>query len=134
LVSKKLKQLFILDLDAGRYTNVTTQQGLFDGQPDQVILINDDEDDGILYFTEEGGKLQGVHGRNSKGQFFTVLEGRYSDETTGLAFSPNGMFMYFAFQKTGLLLEVRREDGMPFRGRSLNINFHNLAIAASKRI
>lgn len=132
-VSKNLKQLYILDLDARRYTNVTTQQGLFDGQPDQVIVM-DDAPDSVLYFTEEGGKLPGIHGRNSKGQFFTVLEGKYKDETTGLAFSPNGRFMYFAFQETGLLLEVMREDGMPFRGRSLSIKYHNLAIGASKRI
>ena len=45
----------------------------------------------ILYFTEEGGKDAGVHGRGPDGSFFTILEGpSYKDETSGLAFSPDG--------------------------------------------
>jgi uncharacterized protein len=133
VVAKRIKQLFILDLDARSYTNMTTQDGVFDGGPDQVVMLDDVTDD-ILYFTEDGGKLPGVHGRNSEGRFFTILEGQYKDETTGLSFSPNGMFMYFAFQHTGHLMEVSRQDGLPFYGRSLNIKYHNLAIAASTRI
>ena len=135
LVAKNIRQLFILDLDAQTYTNTTTQHGVFDGGPDQVkrILVSDDADD-ILYFTEEGGKLPGVHGRNSAGQFFTILEGDYNDETTGLSFSPGGMFMYVAFQERGLLFELSREDGLPFHGRTLNINYHNQAAPSGRKI
>jgi secreted PhoX family phosphatase len=132
-VSKRIKQLFILNLDSQVYTNSSVISGSFDGSPDQIVSLENDAED-ILYFTEEGGKFQGIHGRNSRGQFFTILEGKYKDETTGLAFSPNGMFMYFAFQKTGTLWEVSREDGFPFQGRSLNINFHNVPLFFSRKI
>ena len=132
-VSKRFKMLYILDLDSRRYVNTSTKHGLFDGEPDQIVSMDQDTND-ILYFTEEAGKLPGVHGRNAKGQFFTVLEAKLRDETTGLSFSPNGMFMYVAFQETGLLVEVRRQDAMPFQGRSLNIQYHNLGIEASRKI
>jgi hypothetical protein len=133
LVSKSIRQLFILDLDAQTYTTTTTQQGVFDGGPDQVKRIVGGEDD-ILYFTEEGGRYPGVHGRNGEGRFFTILEGDYNDETTGLSFSPNGKFMYVAFQERGLLFEISREDGLPFNGRSLNVKYHNEATTASRKI
>lgn len=94
-VSKTLKQLYDLDLDAGTYRNSTTTHGLFDGAPDQLQRIVspdgslESEEDEILYFTEEKGKDAGVHGRNQKGQYFTILESpEYHDEVTGLAFSP----------------------------------------------
>lgn len=35
-------------------------------------------------------------------------------ETTGIAFSPKGMHMYFAYQGSGLLFEVKRVDGLSF--------------------
>jgi hypothetical protein len=113
-----------LDLDDFTYTNTTTVSGVFDGSPDQIKrVLNDDED--ILYFTEEGGKSNGVHGRNSDGQFFTILESQdYNSETTGLAFSPNGKYMYVAYQEQAKLFEISREDGLPFHGRSLNVNYH----------
>jgi hypothetical protein len=133
LVSKSIRQLFILDLDAHTYTTSTTQQGVFDGGPDQVKRIVGGEDD-ILYFTEEGGRYPGVHGRNNEGRFFTILEGDYNDESTGLSFSPNGKFMYVAFQERGLLFEISREDGLPFNGRSLNVKYHNEATEASRKI
>lgn len=38
-------------------------------------------------------------------------------ETTGVAFSPDGKRMYFAFQEDGYLIEVRRTDGLSFHGR-----------------
>ena len=46
------------------------------------------------------------------------------DETTGLAFCPEGKRMYVAYQKSGLLFEVTRDDGLPFHGRTLDVKFH----------
>ena len=35
-------------------------------------------------------------------------------ETTGIAFSPNGMHMYFAYQQDGYVFDVTRTDGLSF--------------------
>ncbi|CAJ1968987.1 unnamed protein product, partial [Cylindrotheca closterium] len=88
-VSKEQKELFILNLDDGTYKVHTTVSGIFDGHPDQMKrLIHN----GLLYFCEEGGKENGVHARDENGWFFTIAESdTLSDETTGLAFSPDGM-------------------------------------------
>jgi hypothetical protein len=101
-VCKKIKQLFVLDLDRSTYTSSTTTSGLFDGGPDQLLhIIGGDED--VLYFTEEGGRDPGVHGRNAQGSFYTILESpHYSDETTGLAWDPSGHHLYVAFQGRAL--------------------------------
>jgi len=125
MVSKRLKTLFILNLDDDTYASQSTRRGVFDGEPDQLKRILGDDDE-LLYFTEDGGRRAGVHGRNSKGQFFTILESRdyAEDETTGLAFSPDGRFLYVAYQWTGLLFEIKRRDGLPFQERSLNIKYH----------
>ena len=57
----------------------------------------------------------------------SVLESPvWKDETTGLAFSPDGMHLYVAYQANGLLFDVTREDGLPFDGRSINAKFHNV--------
>jgi len=76
-VCKKIKQLFELDLDAGTYTNQSTTSGLFDGGPDQLQRILHNGVDDVLFFTEEGGKDAGIHGRDATGMFFTVLESPY---------------------------------------------------------
>ena len=73
-VCKKIKQLFILNLDDFTYTNETSRSGLFDGGPDQMSRIISNSSD-ILYFTEEGGRDAGIHGRNEDGNFYTILEG-----------------------------------------------------------
>lgn len=52
-VSKAQRELFTLDLSSNRYIVESTVNGLFDGQPDQVVnIVGDDE---LLFFTEEGG-------------------------------------------------------------------------------
>ena len=124
-VSKELKTLFILDLDNGNYTSHTTRQGVFDGQPDQVNRIIGANDD-LLYFTEDSGEYAGIHARDSLGRFFTILESYeyVEDETTGLAFSPDGRHMYVAYQVNGLLYDITREDGLPFYAKTLNIKYH----------
>jgi len=123
-VSKKYKAIYTLNLDGNIYTNETTKRGIFDGQPDQLQRILGDEGE-LLYFTEEGGRDAGIHARNNKGQFFTILESPvYEDETTGLAFSPDGKHLFLAYQENGLLFEVKREDGLPFHELSLNVKYH----------
>jgi len=125
-VCKTNKQLFVLDLDANTYTNYTTAIGLLDGSPDQVQRSEDASQE-LLYFTEDSGPevRAGVHARNHEGKFYTVLESQlFEDDTTGLSFSPDGRFMYIAYQTSGLLYAVWRSDGFPFYHESLDINFH----------
>lgn len=125
LVCKNIRQMFVLNLDEGTYYNQTTESGLFDGKPDQLQRILDDPND-ILYFTEEGGKDAGIHARDFNGGFYTILEGLdYTDETTGLAFSPNAKHVYIAFQKTGKLFDIWRDDGLSFHGKKLDAKYHN---------
>ena len=128
-VSKRLKTLFVLNLDGTTYTSHTTRRGLFNGQPDQLQRIlgpsGETLSEDLLYFTEDGGKYAGIHARNRDGDFFTILESEiYSNETTGLAFSPNGLHMYIAYQDEGVLFEITRDDGLPFHAKSLAIKFH----------
>ena len=121
---KERKQLFILDLDRSTYVRQSTRSGVFDGMPDQVARIVGDEDQ-LLYFCEEAGAKNGVHARDSNGRFFTILEtDSFHDESTGLAFSPNGKRMYVAFQRTGQIFDIWREDGLPFHGQTLNVRYH----------
>lgn len=126
-VSKKRKLLYILDLRGGTYTNHSTKVGAFDGQPDQVArLLKNSED--LLFFTEEGGGGRpGIHARDSKGLYFTILEGldNKTDETTGLAISPDATHLYFAMQEAGVIFDVTRLDGLPFHSKTLNIRYHN---------
>ncbi|KAL3941378.1 MAG: hypothetical protein SGBAC_004263 [Bacillariaceae sp.] len=117
-VCKKMKQLFVLDLNTSTYSNHTTEVGLFDGTPDQVLRAKGASNE-LLYFTEDtgsSGMKAGVHARDHEGKFYTVLESEiFDDETTGLSFSPDGRFMYIAYQTSGLLYAVWRSDGYPFQ-------------------
>ena len=75
----------------------------------------------------DGGDDCGVHGRNWQGKYFTILQdagGNFGGETSGLAFSPDGMFMYVAFQRPGHIFEIKRTDGRPFHGQRLDIKYH----------
>jgi hypothetical protein len=128
--TKSSRYLFIIDLDNGTFVRSSTESGAFDNQPDQVARVLDFADgttDGILYFCEDGGNDCGVHGRDAEGRFFTILQGagsNFGGETTGLAFSPDGMFMYVSFQNPGHIFEIRRTDGLPFQGSRLDIKYH----------
>jgi hypothetical protein len=132
-ISKFYKTMYVLNLDDGTYVNYTTSQGLFNGQPDQIIRFQDDDtnttsaSDFILYFTEDGGKYAGVHGRDVQGNYHTILESHvYFDETTGLNFSPDGKHMYIAYQKNGLLFDIQRLDGYPFNAKTLSVKYHSV--------
>jgi len=132
IVCKKIQQLFVFDLDAKTFHNVSTVSGLFDGDPDQMQRIIG-KGSGLLYFTEEGGKDAGIHARDQLGRFYTILESpKYKDETTGLSFSPDGRRLYVAYQENGLLFEVTREDGYPFNAKSLDVKYHN--VMSSRRL
>eukprot|EP00980_Cylindrotheca_fusiformis_P005679 scaffold1184_cov132-Cylindrotheca_fusiformis.AAC.100 len=125
-VCKEEKHLFILDLDKGTYQRQSTVSGLFDGAPDQVERVMEGSSK-LLYFTEEGGKDAGVHARDQDGRFFTILESPvYNDETTGLSWSPDGRFMYIAYQFNGLLFAVWRRDGAPFHESQLDVKSHEV--------
>ncbi|CAJ1930763.1 unnamed protein product [Cylindrotheca closterium] len=124
-VCKESKHMFTLDLDRGTYTRQSTVNGLFDGTPDQIERVLEGSSE-FLYFTEEGGRDAGVHARNADGSFFTVFESPvYPDETTGLSWSPDGRIMYVAYQFTGLLFSIWRQDGEPFHQTQLDVKFHH---------
>ena len=129
-VSKHFRRLYILDLDQQTYHWESTVSGIFDGTPDQMQRLlgggkDDEAETDLLYFTEEGGNNAGIHARNVEGQFFSILESPvYEDETTGLAFSPNGKHMYVAYQETGILYDIWREDGLAFNAKFLNVKYH----------
>jgi hypothetical protein len=131
--TKTQKYLFIINLDDNTFVRSSTVSGAFDSQPDQVARVlnfANGTTDGILYFCEDGADNCGVHGRDSQGRFFTILQdgsGGLIGESTGLAFSPGGIFMYVSFQKPGIIYEIRRTDGLPFYGAKLDIKYHSNA-------
>jgi Bacterial protein of unknown function (DUF839) len=135
MTAKKDRHLFMLDLDNMTFTQTSTEKGAFDFEPDQIKRLLDD-DGSILYFCEDGDEGSGVHGRDPNGNYFTILKGdsdsdtnggvEMKDETSGLSFSPDKMFMYVAFQAEGKLFEVRRADGLPFNGRRLDIKYNRV--------
>lgn len=115
-------RLFTLNLDAMTYTSVSTRAGLFDGEPDQINAILQEDGTTRLYFSEDWGKVAGIHARDQYGNIETILEGpQYSPETTGIAFSPDGKRMYFTFQENGVMFELTRDDGFSFHGRTVNL-------------
>jgi len=124
-ISKKQRELFILDLDKETYRKTSTKGGKFKGHPDQINKIVDHND--LLFFTEDGDKDAGIHARDFTGRFFTIVEGDrniYSDETTGIAFSPDHKHLYFSFQDDGVIFDVWRTDGYPFTADYLTIKYH----------
>jgi hypothetical protein len=96
-VSKKTYKLYTLDLDKGTYTTMYTNRSLagdgeFGNSPDQIVRNNDGH---FLYFTEDGGSTPGVYVLDpSLDMHATYYNSIYkSDETTVLAFSPDGNTM-----------------------------------------
>ena len=139
-VSKVLKMLFVLDLDKGTYVSSATDDyslhsGQFKHGPDQLVKNGNGN---FLYFTEDGGKTPGVYAIDSSGQSYSIFEAYdnkyFRDETTGLAFSPDGTIMFAAFQDCGCdvsgnkdcgcMLQFRRDDGRSFDGKTLALKAH----------
>ena len=97
-VSKKTYDLYVLDLDKGTYKRgpSTKEYELYDGEfqhsPDHLARTN--EEGQFLYFTEDGGRTAGVYCIDADGNAYTIFEAYsekyFGDETTGLAFSPDG--------------------------------------------
>ena len=76
-----------------------------------------------------GGSPAGIHARDSDGNYLTIVEAidfGGSAETTGLAFSPDDMHMYFAVQDDGVIFDITRTDGRPFDAKSLDIKYHKV--------
>ena len=106
-VCKKQHTLFQLDLDRQSYTVQSTWieniagGGSYEAGPDQLLQL-----DGMLFLTEDGGTTPGVYVLED-GKFRTLLEARAPrykfDETTGLAFSPDGTCLFLCFQEIGFL-------------------------------
>lgn len=111
--------------------------GTFSNSPDQIIRGKGGD---VLYFTEDGGKTVGVYAIDQNNKRYTMFEAYSSkyigDETTGLAFSPDGTKMYACFQDCGCensedvdftcgcLLEFSRRDGESFDGSTFSLKFH----------
>ena len=120
----------------------STVSGALNNQPDQIATLvghnshpaaggeSHDASGALLYFCEDGGQDNGVHARDARGAFYTILDGypAHRSETTGLAFSPDHKHMYVAFQggdhEPGMLYDVYRLDGHPFGGATLDIKYH----------
>lgn len=136
-VSKVQYELFTLDLEEGTYKNESTAQGLFQGSPDQIVRLleeeeenqnqdKDKDEESYLFFTEEGGNKQaGIFVRDSSGHYVPIVK-TFTKESTGLAFSPDRRFMYFGEYEEGRIIEVSRIDGKPFNGKSMNLRHHEL--------
>ena len=120
-VSKTQKQLFLLDLDRYTYTAVSTATdvlpggGEFEGQPDHVIVSLSQS--GVLILTEDSGPTPGMFAYDGT-QYLSYFESNYvDDEVVGIAFSPDGKYLFAAIQRAGYLFQISRDDGQPFDGR-----------------
>lgn len=131
-VSKTLRRVYIVDLVGNTWRAGATIQNDSGSEftPDQVARITgSDSPDDILYFCEDGGGTQDIHarGRDANGdyRFFTIIRGYDGDETTGLTFSPDNKYMYFAHQPTSEIWQIWREDGCSFGdGNYIDIKYH----------
>ena len=82
-----------------------------------------------------------IDSENKRYAIFEAYSDFYrGDETTGLAFSPDGRKMFASFQDCGCrsscyevdptcgcLLKFSREDGKPFDGSTLSLKFHGVS-------
>lgn len=120
-VSKEMHNLYTLDLTRMTYQTEFTGgsqllgRGSFNAQPDQIFIGVSKR---YLYFTEDGGSSPGLFARDEDGAYYTVfqgIEGVYvEDETVGIAFTQDRKKLYAGLQDAGVLLELTRDDGMPF--------------------
>lgn len=127
MTAKTEKKLFILDLDKGVYRSSSTNNGAFDGEPDQITrILSDHPGNDMLYFCEDGSQDAGVHARNTRGDFYTILSSpEFDSESTGLAFSPDNRRMYVSYQDEGKIFEISRIDNKRFGANMLDIKYHD---------
>jgi len=90
--------------------------------------LQEDGNKPVMYFSEDVDSRVGIMAVDLDRNFFTVLEMINpldpTDETTGVAFSPDKSRMYFCQQYLGFCYQVWREDGYSFVGDYLNIKYH----------
>uniref|UniRef100_A0A7S1YNU4 SMP-30/Gluconolactonase/LRE-like region domain-containing protein n=1 Tax=Grammatophora oceanica TaxID=210454 RepID=A0A7S1YNU4_9STRA len=120
-----------MDLENLTYERSSTVAGAFNQEPDQIRHILGESGTGvaeggdIVYFCEDGGNDAGVHGRDSSGNFYSILDGPgHNGETTGLDLSPDRRRMYVSYQDERIIYEITRDDGLPFNGIKLDIKYH----------
>mmetsp|Transcript_21378 Transcript_21378/g.32302 ORF Transcript_21378/g.32302 Transcript_21378/m.32302 type:complete len:357 (-) Transcript_21378:518-1588(-) len=131
-VTKGQRRLYIVDLLSNTWTSTGTIQSDSGNtfSPDQVARITgSNSPDDLLYFAEDGSGSQDIHARgldqNGVYKFFTIIQGYTSTETTGLTFSPDNKYMYFAHQGNSEIWQIWREDGCSFgNGIYLDVNYH----------
>lgn len=131
-VTKGQRRLYIVDLDSNTWTSGPTIQDSSGNEftPDQVARITgSNSPNDILYFAEDGSGNQDIHalGLDEFGdkKYFTIIRGYSSTETTGLTFSPDNKYMYFAHQGNSEIWQIWREDGCSFGdGNYLDVNYH----------
>lgn len=105
--AKRDRLMFEINLKDQTYCSTSTLVG-FPQEPDQIRIH-----DGIVYFCTDGNNPNGVLAYDGKGYYSIVQEIDYNTETSGLAFSPDGMVMYVAFQDNAIW-QFWRADGKPF--------------------
>jgi uncharacterized protein len=128
-VAKVDKLLFLLDLQKLTYTVVSTETttlpggGSLDAQPDHVISYyhaTQSTNGNLLLLTEDGGPTPGLFAYDGT-EYLSVFESLPSyhnnDEVTGIAFSPDGRYMYACLQDAGYLFQISRLDSQPFTNR-----------------
>jgi hypothetical protein len=124
-ICKGIRMMYTLQLDEGTFRRSSTVSGLFEGEPDQIQRLTHSPTD-LLCFTEDDSRRSGVHARDASARFFTILESRIlPGETTGLSFSPDGRFMYVAYQGVRALFCIWRRDGKAFGGDHVDVKYHD---------
>ncbi|GKZ00418.1 hypothetical protein MPSEU_000994700 [Mayamaea pseudoterrestris] len=122
IISKNRKVMLVLDLINGTYTEVYTQVGRFNGQPDQITRFKTSTADDTIFFAEDEDTNCGVFGRNVDGTYAVLTTvSRDDDSVTGLAFSPDGKHMYIGIQNAGILYDITRDDGLSFESEPSNV-------------
>ena len=134
-VSKVQARMYILDLAGNTWESIATIEDdsgtIFAG--DQIARITgSDSPDDLLYFTEDSSSsTQDIHARGidqetGEYKFFTIIQGFVDSETTGLTFSPDNKYMYFAHQDNSEIWQIWREDGCSFgNGNYLDVKYHD---------
>jgi Bacterial protein of unknown function (DUF839) len=106
-VAKTDQLLFKVDLKMNTYEKWSTLEG-FPQQPDNIRLYGK-----TLYFCTDGRHPNGVWARDSTGYYPLLFDVDYNTETAGIDFTPNGKYMYVAFQDNALW-QFWRKDGRAF--------------------
>lgn len=118
-VAKTNKQIFYLDLSAGKYIEDTTTRGSITEQPDNIRGLGKD-----IYVCNDGGYPNAVFRINpATGCYTKVIEeadpGYGGREFAGVDFTPDGRAMYVSVQNRAIWV-VQREDGLPFDAKTLD--------------